>query len=202
METRRSHLRLSSDIPDVPHFADECILMRLVVFLSLAAAVLVSGCWPKVYRTTVSLAADAEMTMSVHAMPGWHSDWYRALRISAPEGTIETDLFEDTGWWRGSNLYVHTSGVYVLHEGQAGCIVFATKPLAFVTDQAISCDRIEPVMISDETGLPDVRAGGTTSRFYRDLRYIGHFAETPRDDEKIRFISADEQPEVELPDVL
>jgi hypothetical protein len=140
--------------------------------------------------------------MAVRPMAGLHSDWYRKLVIDGPGGSATQPLFEDTGWWRGSNLYRHTSGLYVLHEGQSGCV-----PLPLLSPPPdpmpdMSCDKvtsdpgdIAPVAVDQTQPFPP-------SRFYADFTYIGHFAETPRNDDAISFIPADMGPEPELPDIL
>ncbi len=103
-------------------------------------------------------------------------------------------LFEDTGWWRGSNLYIHESGTYVVHEGQAGCFAFTTEPTEFVSVPEGACEKRHSPGRGESQG----------SRYYENLTYIGHFQETYRDAEglRIRFLDATSAPEVELPDVL
>jgi hypothetical protein len=44
--------------------------------------------------------------------------------------------------------------------------------------------------------------GFPPSRFYPNLNYIGHFAETPDAEEAITFIPFDQLPEPDLPDIL
>ncbi|SMO58812.1 hypothetical protein SAMN06265221_104314 [Paracoccus laeviglucosivorans] len=130
------------------------------------------------------------------------SDWHRSLLISGPDASEEIELQTDTGWWRGSNLYVHKSGVYVLHEGQGGCTYFTISPPAFVAGNGISCEKsggplqLEPA-VAQVTG-----AEASKSQFYADLFYIGRFEETSQGGRRIRFIDVAEQREIELPDTM
>ncbi|MBP9182789.1 MAG: hypothetical protein KBF78_06635 [Fuscovulum sp.] len=133
------------------------------------------------------------VTYTVAPMFGWHSDWTRTITVSFRGSSIRQDLFEDTGWWRGSHLYRHISGAYVIHEGQAGCFAFTVDPLSFAPPVDISCLK-NPSASS---------AGGTASKYYADMTYLGAFVEThAKDGPPIAFIPADQAPEVELPDVL
>ncbi len=103
-------------------------------------------------------------------------------------------LFEDTGWWRGSNLYIHTSGAYIIHDGQSGCVAFTTGPTEFVSVPSGACTKRS--LVGDDAEQ--------ASRFYPDLKYLGQFKETYRDPEgvRIRFWSSSQAPEVELPEIL
>jgi hypothetical protein len=165
--------------------------------LFLALAVGLAACWPFGEQATADLPGDVRISMVVRPMSGWHSDWYRTLTIETPDGSSSQRLFEDTGWWRGSNLYVHASGAYVLHEGQAGCIVLTPGADA---EPDINCDAAIPAAeLIDADGAT---SGFPPSRFYRDLMYVGHFVETPDAEDAISFIPSDRQPEPQLPDVL
>ncbi len=118
-------------------------MIRLIGVLLVVATGL-TACRPFTSEATADLPGQISVTMSVRPMAGWHSDWHRTLTIATPDGTTSQPLFEDTGWWRGSNLYLHASGVYVLHEGQAGCILLPTRPLTADDEPDISCDRAGP----------------------------------------------------------
>ncbi len=176
-------------------------MIRLIGVLLVVATGL-TACRPFTSEATADLPGQISVTMSVRPMAGWHSDWHRTLTIATPDGTISQPLFEDTGWWRGSNLYLHASGVYVLHEGQAGCILLPTRPLTADDEPDISCDRASPATVAQPPDGQAASAGFPPSLFYRDLFYVGHFAETPDAEEAITFMSFDQQPEPDLPDIL
>jgi len=80
----------------------------LLVLLNLAIA-----CYPRSYKATAIPQEGLVITYTVKPMFGIHSDWTRAVTVKHGSAEIQTDLFEDTGWWRGSNLYRHKSGDYV-----------------------------------------------------------------------------------------
>ena len=150
--------------------------------------------WPRVHSATAKPEPDLEISISIWAMQSIHSDWHREISVEYDGGRIAMRLFEDTGWWRGSNLYIHTSGAYVIHEGQNGCFAFTIDPTEFVSVPSGVCRKRSLVGDDAEQG----------SRFYPDLEYLGHFQETYRDPEgvRIRFWSSSQTPEVELPEVL
>jgi len=127
-------------------------------------------------------------------MFGIHSDWHRSIAISHNGELIEHDLIGDTGWWRGSHLYRHVSGTYVIHEGQMGCFGFKTSPLTFQITERISCEK-QPELQNQ---------AHNASRLYRDLTYLGVFTEYPPESagDGFQFVPADVAPETELPDIL
>jgi hypothetical protein len=174
--------------------------MRKLIFFLIGAAV--AGCKLEAQRAQIDVEGDASVALIISPMFSLQSDWHRKLSIETPTGSLESDLFEDTGWWRGSNLYRHSSGVYVLHEGQAGCVLFRVSPPELVRDAAISCDKTEQTVEDDTVQAYNSLRGFPASRFYTDFQYIGTFAETPQGQEAISFIGADKQPEPELPDIL
>ena len=132
-----------------------------------------------------------EITMSVSPMSGIHSDWYRKISVEFDGNKISKKLFPDTGWWRGSNLYRHVSGAYVIHEGQGGCFSIALRPLRFVAAPPMSCEK----------SAPRNRASDQHSRFYEDLIFLGQFYETWRDKDgvRLRFSDFHRVSEPELP---
>jgi hypothetical protein len=138
----------------------------------------------------------------VRPMFSFHSDLHRRLSIETADQHISADLLEDTGWWRGSNLYRHESGAYVLHEGQAGCLVFTISPVAVLSRAGIPCEKQAPLLTLSDTGSNANLTGSPASRFYPDFSYIGSFLETTGGETAIKFLNHDEQPEVELPDIL
>ena len=176
-------------------------MIRLIGVLLLLAASL-TACRPFGSKATADLPGQISVTMVVRPMAGWHGDWHRTLAMATPDGTTTQQLFEDTGWWRGSNLYVHASGLYVLHEGQAGCIVLPMQAPTGDAEPDISCDKASPAPVTQTLEVQPGSPGFPLSRFYRDLFYIGHFAETPDAEEAITFIPVDQQSEPDLPDIL
>lgn len=148
--------------------------------------------WSWIHRASASPEEHLQITMSIWPMQGIHSDWHRKVSINYKGERISKELLGDTGWWRGSNLYRHISGAYVMHEGQGWCFGFTLEPLEF--DRAL-----EDVCIKGQ--IPTGTFNGR-SLYYRDLIYLGHFYETWRDKEgvRIRYSGADRTPEVELPD--
>lgn len=154
----------------------------------------VQACSETSYEASVSPQEGLLVTYAVKTMFGIHSDWTRAIRVKYGSNEIQEDLFEDTGWWRGSHLYRHKSGVYVIHEGQLGCFGFSVEPLSFDIQADVSCRKDRSTQ-RDSLG---------TSPFYLDLTYLGTFVETPDspDGAPISFIPRDVKPETELPDLL
>jgi hypothetical protein len=91
------------------------------------------ACWHVQQATArVTLPDGGEVAMTVRPMFGIHSDWTRSLEVRAGGRSARTELFADMGWWRGSKLYADPDGLYLLHEGQAGCLAFRTDPPRFV----------------------------------------------------------------------
>lgn len=168
--------------------------MKISLLLTAFTLFAVSACSSRTYEATAILPENVTVTYSVQSMFGFHSDWTRQVSVTRDSEEIQQELFEDTGWWRGSHLYRHTSGIYVIHEGQAGCFGFTVEPLSFNVRARISCEKRE--------GIPQDTHGA--SRYYADLVYLGAFIETPNspDGSPISFLSVDERAEVELPDIL
>lgn len=161
----------------------------LVIVIIVALAWLF---WPRFHEATAIPEPDLQITISIRPMQGLHSDWYRKVSVVYNDEKISKDLLQDTGWWRGSNLYRHTSGAYVIHEGQGWCFGITLEPLEFDTRLGSSCLKDEVT-----TGTIDGH-----SLYYRDFIYLGHFYETWRDEEgvRIRYSEARLTPEIELPD--
>lgn len=150
--------------------------------------------YPRSYQATAILQEGLNITYSVRPMFGFHSDWTRVVSVKQGATEIQQELFEDTGWWRGSHLYLHKSGAYVIHEGQAGCFGFEVEPLSFDVRERISCEK----------NMANQQREDGASLYYSDLIYLGVFVETPNSVEgsPIRYIPAAEKPEAELPDIL
>lgn len=174
--------------------------MRKLIIVLIGVAV--AACRPEARRGVVELEEGVTVSLIIRPILSLQSDWHRSLSIGAPLDSLEYELSEDTGWWRGSNLYRHRSGVYILHEGQAGCIIFTVSPPALVTDPAISCHKTEQASNGGAAQEGNSSQEYPVSLFYTDFKYIGRFVETPLERQATGFIGADKQPEAELPDIL
>jgi len=161
------------------------------------------------YVATANLHGSATVSMSVAPMFGFHSDWNRELTINDGDTAASIDLFEDTGWWRGSHLYLHSSGTYVVHEGQNGCFGFTLEPVSFDARVSISCAKMADTAIRLSADSPELN-GYPTSRYYVGLFYIGRFVEADqipelrdtRAETPIVFQTHEQQAEPELPEIL
>lgn len=168
----------------------------------LCLLTLVAGCLPEEQLATVPLAGGSEVTMRIRGLYGLHRDWRRALQVNSPQGRAELNLPDDTGWWRGSNLYLWKADVYVLHEGQAGCVQFRIDPAALLAEQRDVCDKMKVGANEISSKRQDTMSSGPPSRHYPGLIYLGRFVEGSNKRSPLRFIGADEAPETELPDIL
>ncbi|WP_152912609.1 hypothetical protein [Candidatus Rhodobacter oscarellae] len=161
------------------------------------------------YIAVANLPENATAIMSVTPMFGVHSDWNRTLTVNDGYTTASIDLVEDTGWWRGSHLYLHSSGTYVVHEGQNGCIGFTLEPVSFDVRTSISCTKMAGTAIRLAADNPELN-GYPASRYYVGLFYIGRFIEThllpelrdTRAETPIVFQTYEQQAEPELPEIL
>ncbi|MEO0487346.1 MAG: hypothetical protein AAF092_15680 [Pseudomonadota bacterium] len=170
--------------------------------LAWAGLLALGGCVQRALPVTAELPGGT-VTLTVTPLFGLHSDWERSLRVTNSDGRmVEEALFEDRGWWRGSHLYWHGSGVYVLHEGQLGCTGLRIDPPAIGVRVNALCAKA-PVGVSER---PAAR-GYPASRFYAELYYVGRFVERHmvpelRDEagEVVVFQSYEEAAEGELPD--
>ena len=161
------------------------------------------------HNAVANLPGSVTVSMSVTPMFGIHSDWNRALTVSDGDTTDSIDLFEDTGWWRGSHLYLHSSGFYVVHEGQAGCFSFTVEPVAFDPSNSISCAKMPDTAIHLSAGRPQLN-GYPASRYYAEMFYVGRFVEAgivpelrdKRTETPILFQTFEQQAEPELPEIL
>lgn len=163
----------------------------------------------KEYVAIADLPGSATVSMSVTPMFGIHSDWSREFTMSDGDTAISIDLFEDTGWWRGSHQYLHSSGTYVVHEGQNGCFEFTLAPVSFEAHTSISCAKMADTAIRLSADSPELN-GYPASRYYVGLFYIGRFVEAGRVPElqdtraetPVVFQTYEQQAEPELPEVL
>lgn len=176
---------------------------KIPALTGLAAVLALSSCTRET-EATADLGDGVTVVMSVTPMFGIHSDWHRTLTIFQQEEQVALDLAEDTGWWRGSHLYLHSSGAFVLHEGQMGCLVFTVDVVPSDARNQISCAK-SPAAAEASAGRE--LNGYPASRYYESLFYVGRFAETSlipdlrdiRDDMPIVFQRHEEQDEQELP---
>lgn len=168
-----------------------------IVFAAISLAVLLTGCISE-HRASANLKEKVRVTMALSGMFSLQSDWHRTLIVEHGGETVSRQLFEDTGWWRGSNLYLAKTGLFVLDEGQGGCIAFRLDPVRF-DDAAARCHkrraRLTEANISDGNG-------SARSDVYPGMRYLGRFAEVFDGPARVAFISAGEAPEIRLPDPL
>ena len=161
------------------------------------------------YVAIANLPGSATVSMSVTPIFGIHSDWNREFIINDGDMAASIDLFADTGWWRGSHLYLHSSGAYVVHEGQNGCFGFTLDPVSFDVRTSIACAKMADTAIRLSADIPELN-GYPASRYYVGLFYIGRFVEAGRVPElrdtraetPIVFQTYDQQAEPELPEIL
>ena len=161
------------------------------------------------YISVANLHESATVSMSVTPMFGIHSDWNRALTVNDGDTTASIDLFEDTGWWQGSHLYLHSSGTYVVHEGQNGCFGFTLEPVSFDVRTSISCAKMADTATRLSADSPELN-GYPASIYYVGLFYVGRFVEAGRVPElrdtaaevPIVFQTYEQQAEPELPEIL
>jgi len=161
------------------------------------------------YTSVANLHGSATVSMSVTPMFGIQSDWNRTLTISDGDTTASIDLLEDTGWWRGSHLYLHSSGTYVVHEGQNGCFSFTLEPVSFDARTSISCAKMADTAARPSADSPELNEY-PASKYYVGLFYVGRFVEAGRVSElrdtraeaPIVFQTYELQAEPELPEIL
>ncbi|MEY8118885.1 hypothetical protein AB9F26_11535 [Falsihalocynthiibacter sp. BN13B15] len=166
--------------------------MKKWLFALCVALVSAFSLWPRSYEATAKLTKGPKITMSISPMFGIHSDWKRKIFVEYSGKRIAKELMSDTGWWRGSNLYRHTSGAYVIHEGQGWCFSFTFEPLEFDNTPEVSCVKNSIIRATSDNISP----------YYRDMSYLGLFMESSRlsDEQRIYFTGADQTLEHELPD--
>lgn len=174
--------------------------MRIPIF-AFAVLLPMAGCSDQEFSASAVLPHETKVTLSMQPMMSLQSDWYRNLTIKNRTTSVSMTLFEDTGWWQGSNLFIDESGTYILHEGQSGCQAFTVSPPAFVPVPDHVCVKLATALTSDETGT-NALGQYPKSRFYPDLFYVGRFEETRVGAVPIRFVPQKEQPEAELPEIL
>ncbi|UWR66155.1 hypothetical protein K4L02_08015 [Phaeobacter inhibens] len=184
-------------------------LRKLRVFIcSFGALLALSACFSD-NTAVANLPGRTTLTMTVTPMFGFHSDWNRELIINDGDTTVSIDLFEDTGWWRGSHVYLHTSGAYVVHEGQNGCFGFTLDPASFDVRTSISCVKATDVASRLSAEGSEFR-GFPASKYYSGLFYVGRFVEAGRvpelrkaqSENPIIFQTHEHQAELELPEIL
>lgn len=167
------------------------------IFAFFLSAALLAGC-NSAHQASVNLDGGVRVSLEVSGMFSLQSDWRRTLTVEHRGEIISRELFEDTGWWRGSNLYLAEAGLFVLDEGQDGCIAFRLDPVRF-DDKAARCHKRRQTLTNEKISGRD---DNTRSYVYPGMRYLGRFAETLDDSARVEFISAGEAPEIRLPDPL
>jgi hypothetical protein len=164
----------------------------------LCLALCVSGCDRPAYRATAKLEQGLDVTLTLRPMLSLQSDWSRSLTITQNTRSVDFDISEDIGWWRGSNLYLTLSGALVLHEGQDGCYEFNTTPPSLVTPSEVSC-RSAPDLAWLET-TQDALLSYPASHYYPALFFVGHFNENGPKEQRAVFQPHSEITEPKLPD--
>lgn len=172
-------------------------LTNLMV-LGLCLALCVSGCDRPAYRATAKLEQGLEVTLTLRPMLSLQSDWSRSLTITQNTRPVDFMISEDTGWWRGSNLYLTLSGSLVLHEGQEGCSEFKTTPPSLVTPSEVSCRSAPDLAWLEKT--QDAHLSYPASLFYPGLFFVGHFNENGPKEQRTVFQPHSEIAEPKLPD--
>lgn len=167
-----------------------------IVFAFFLTVVFLSGC-NREHQASVNLEGGVRVSLAVSGMFSLQSDWYRTLIVEHRGEIVSRKLSEDTGWWRGSNLYLAEAGLYVLDEGQMGCIAFRLNPVRFERTAARYCKRSD-TLTNKDAGRNDK----TRSAVYPGMRYLGRFVENRRNHLRVAFISAGKAPEIKLPDPL
>ena len=64
----------------------------------------------------VELGDGTLVQMHTSQMSRIKKERYRTFTLKRDGKEISQTLLEDMGWWDGSNLYIHNSGAYILHE--------------------------------------------------------------------------------------
>lgn len=168
--------------------------MRIVLIV-FTTAIFLTGC-NREHWASANLDGGVRVSLVVSGMFSLQSDWSRTLIVEHRGKKISRVLSEDTGWWRGSNLYLATAGVFVLDEGQNGCIAFRLDPVRF-DDAAARCrKRTARLARADASGKND----SSKSEVYPEMLYLGRFAEVLADPVPVEFIAVSEAPEIRLPD--
>lgn len=168
-------------------------LLRCLPWLGVTLCLV--GCRPE-YTASADLAGGANVTMTVRGIFCLQSDWMRSLRVEQNGESVSIELCDDTGWWRGSNLYRSRSGAYVLDESQAGCKAFMIDPPSFLVSAGALCDRSPGVPVT----VP--KFDSTKSKTYPALYYLGRFVEVRGGKRGVRFHIATEEAERMLPSPL
>lgn len=155
---------------------------------------LLAGCKNE-HPAIAKLNHTAQANVSIKGMFSLQSDWHRTFTIKNNGRSIARKLIQDTGWWRGSQLYSTEDGLYILDEGQGGCLAFRLDPLEF-DDRAAKCaTRRSAAPVRMTSNAPERLA----SHVYPGLVYLGRFSEIHGDHAGLEFFIADTTPEITLP---
>lgn len=162
---------------------------------AFAALMLLGGCYDESF-VSADILDGVTVTMAVQPIFSLQSDWTRRLTVKDGEASVTVELFEDTGWWRGSNLYVTLSGDFVLDEGQTGCFVFHRAPLEYMPRQ--DCKNYGHVRSAPPNPI-ELAEVFPLSHFWAGLFYVGAFVEVPGAEGPVQFRGFRERAEVQLP---
>jgi hypothetical protein len=153
----------------------------IIVILSAAAAAFLF--WTPTVVATADLHNGRTVELMGKSLFGFHSDWNRKLVISDGRTEAEMQLYEDTGWWRGSALYRDSKGAFFFDDG-IEYVRFTLCPPKFATITRTSTDGI----IGLTTALSEVTCDVTSfeptaplSQFRSkkgEYYFIGMFVET------------------------
>ncbi|PHO02651.1 hypothetical protein CSC82_19265 [Rhodobacteraceae bacterium 4F10] len=145
----------------------------------------------------MTLEEGRHIEMSLTSLISLQADWERYLTIFDEKHEVQVELLSDTGWWRGSSLYLHRSGLYVLNEGQGGCVVFQASPPQILHGYSHLCNKTP--IDTERSGLNFSSDGCTPSRHYTDLCFLGLFFEAQGAEDTLQFNWSDTQGEPLLP---
>jgi len=141
---------------------------------------MIYGCLvPPKHSAQVSLGNGVTATLTGTPLFGFHSDWSREFAISDGAQSHSVDLFEDTGWWRGSNLYFYPPSTYALNGNPADFEVFTVDPLSF-PERAAMPDGVFRDDTAAALGKLATYDGYPASRYHAGMFYVGRFVEKHR----------------------
>ncbi|MBO9397349.1 hypothetical protein J7400_11715 [Shimia sp. R9_2] len=150
------------------------------------------------HNETATIEEGRRVEISLVGLFSLQSDWDRYLTILDGENSIQVELLSDTGWWRGSSLYHYKSDIYVLNEGQGGCVVFQFDPPKILSGYSNLCTRVPRNKATKATSFAQETC--KPSRYYADLCFIGLFFEADGAEDALQFNRFTTQSEKLLPE--